>query len=170
MYTGWLTRNVTSRKKKNDIFEMRLISLREWKCNEKVAEEYCWAITQAMGRSCCGRSGSSVLDFTFQLGSLLCTQTVDHMYTQIRLTLNSTCDGPSRKHLLRKSWKVFTLYMLECLQRMDDIRIPESGIPSISVGRAQGHMSPVAKDIWKWSPRIFKNKAQGYLTLDPTNI
>jgi len=27
---------------------------------KKVAGEYCWAITQATGRSCCSRSGSSV--------------------------------------------------------------------------------------------------------------
>ena len=33
----------------------------------KVAEEYCWAITQAAGRSCCGRSGSSVLGCGFNL-------------------------------------------------------------------------------------------------------
>jgi hypothetical protein len=46
--------------------------LRELKHNEtKVAEEYCWAITQSAARSWCGRSGSSVLDFGFQLNCLV---------------------------------------------------------------------------------------------------
>jgi hypothetical protein len=38
-----------------------------------VAEEYCWAITQAAGRSCCGRSGYRVLEFGFQLDSRICS-------------------------------------------------------------------------------------------------
>ena len=43
----------------------------EWKCNESnVAEEYCWTITQAAGRSCCGRSDSRVLELGFTLDSL----------------------------------------------------------------------------------------------------
>jgi hypothetical protein len=43
-------------------FEMRTsFFLREWQRNEwKVVEEYYWAVTQAVGRSCCDRSGSSV--------------------------------------------------------------------------------------------------------------
>jgi len=42
------------------------ISLREPKRNEtQVAEEYCCAITQAAGRSCCSRSGSSVFECGF---------------------------------------------------------------------------------------------------------
>ena len=43
------------------------------KGDKTVAEEYCWAITQAAGRSCCGRSGSSVLEFGYQLDCLVCT-------------------------------------------------------------------------------------------------
>jgi hypothetical protein len=35
-----------------------------------VAEEYCWAITQAAGRSCCGRSDSRVLELGFTLDYL----------------------------------------------------------------------------------------------------
>ena len=36
-------------------------SLREWKRSEmKVVEEYCWAMTQTAGRSCCSQSGSSL--------------------------------------------------------------------------------------------------------------
>jgi len=33
----------------------------------KLAEEYCWATTRAVGRSRWGRSGSTVLEFVFQL-------------------------------------------------------------------------------------------------------
>jgi len=40
--------------------------LRDWKHSETtVAEEYCWTIKQAVGRSCCGRLGSSALDFSW---------------------------------------------------------------------------------------------------------
>ena len=46
--------------------------LLEWKHNQTmVAEEYCWAITEAVGRSRYGRSGSSVLDFVLQLDALV---------------------------------------------------------------------------------------------------
>ena len=37
----------------------------------KMADEYCWAITQATGRVCCGRSGSGVSEFRFQLHYLV---------------------------------------------------------------------------------------------------
>jgi hypothetical protein len=61
-------------------------SFRIEKRNEtKVAEEYCWAITQAEGRSCYGRSGFSVLEFGFQMDSLVYAYVADHMYTQYRL-------------------------------------------------------------------------------------
>jgi hypothetical protein len=62
-------------------------SLRVLKRNEtEVEEEYCWAITRAAGRSYCGRSDSSILDFGFQLDSLA----VDHTqaYTKFRLTFD----------------------------------------------------------------------------------
>ena len=38
-----------------------------------MTEEYCWAITLAEGRSCCGRLGSSVLEFGLQLESIVYT-------------------------------------------------------------------------------------------------
>jgi hypothetical protein len=42
--------------------------LLHWKRNEaNVVEEYYWAVTSAAGRSCRGRSGSSELEFGFQL-------------------------------------------------------------------------------------------------------
>jgi hypothetical protein len=33
----------------------------------KVAEEYCWVITQVAGKSCCSRVSGSVMGFAFQL-------------------------------------------------------------------------------------------------------
>jgi hypothetical protein len=41
-----------------------------------MSEEYCWAITQAAGRSCCGQSGSGVLELWFQLDSLIYSYTM----------------------------------------------------------------------------------------------
>ena len=49
-------------------------SLREWKCEKrKVVEEYCWAITQAAGRSRYGPLVFSVLEFAFQMVPLVYT-------------------------------------------------------------------------------------------------
>ena len=63
-----------------------------------MAEEYCWAIIQAEKRSCCSRSGSSVLKFGFQLDSLVyltvCILKSD--LRKIRLTL----DLPERNYLV----------------------------------------------------------------------
>lgn len=53
-------------------------------------EEYCWAITLAAGRSCCGQSGSSALEFRFQQDTLVYTYTVDHMHTQFQLAPDLT--------------------------------------------------------------------------------
>ena len=36
---------------------------------KKVAEEYCWAITQDAVWTCCSQSGSSALEFEFKLSS-----------------------------------------------------------------------------------------------------
>jgi hypothetical protein len=49
-----------------------------------VEEEYCWAITQVAGLSCCGRSVSSVLDCGFQLDSLVYTCIVDRMWYSVQ--------------------------------------------------------------------------------------
>jgi hypothetical protein len=52
-------------KRKKIIFWNRALNftLREWKCSEtRVAEEYCWAITQTTGLSCCRRLCSGVLE------------------------------------------------------------------------------------------------------------
>lgn len=41
---------------------------------KKVAEEYCWAITQAKEAACWDRSGCSVLESAFQVDLFLYTQ------------------------------------------------------------------------------------------------
>jgi len=53
-----------------------------------MAEEYCWAITQAVGWYCWCLSGSVVLEFGFQLDPLVRNNTVDPMYARLRLTLD----------------------------------------------------------------------------------
>jgi len=58
-------------------------SLQVGKCSEtKVAEEYCWAMTKAVGQSCCSLSGSRMLEFGLQLDSTAYTYIVDHIHTQ----------------------------------------------------------------------------------------
>jgi hypothetical protein len=47
-----------------------------------VAEEYCWAITQAASKSRCVLSGPSVLTLVFHMDCVAYTHIVDHMYTQ----------------------------------------------------------------------------------------
>jgi hypothetical protein len=89
-------------------------SLRELKHNEtKVAEEYCWAITQAAGRPCCGQSGSSWgADFNRTLLYVhIYVHVVDRMSTDFRLALNSTCAGPSECNYC-VSWSVSVKVML----------------------------------------------------------
>jgi hypothetical protein len=49
-----------------------------------MAEEYCWAITQAAGLL-----GSSVLD------SLVCAYLVDHIKIEFRREQSLSCAGPS---------------------------------------------------------------------------
>ena len=65
--TQFHTRIITKEKKiEKYTFLKRVLnfSLREWKRNVmNVADEYCWAMTETTGRSCCGRSGSPVSQF-----------------------------------------------------------------------------------------------------------
>ena len=52
--------------------------LRKLRWNANVVEEYCWVITEAAGRSCCGRSGSSLLEWDSKWTSLyIHTSTVE---------------------------------------------------------------------------------------------
>ena len=92
-----LTRFQKLNKLKNTFLKgVPSFSLREWKCNGKnMAEEYCWAMTKAAGRSCCDRSRCWMSDFGFQLDCLFCTYIADSMYSQFRLAQNATCDGPA---------------------------------------------------------------------------
>jgi len=51
-----------------------------------MVEEYCWAITPAAGRTCCGRSGSGVLEFGFQPDCVVCEYVCfGRMYVQFGL-------------------------------------------------------------------------------------
>ena len=76
----------------------------EWKCFEtKLAGECCWAITQAAGRSYCGRSGSIVLGFGSQVDPVVCRYVFDHMRTELRLVQRVTVVGPSVSEQFRKS-------------------------------------------------------------------
>ena len=58
-----------------------------------MAEEYCWAMTQAERRPCCSRSGSTVLKFGFSPGP---NYVFDCMYTEVRLAP----DLPERNYWL----------------------------------------------------------------------
>lgn len=51
----------------------------------KVAEEYCWAMTQATGQSCCGKLSFSMVDSGFKLDSLTHAYISEYMNTEFRL-------------------------------------------------------------------------------------
>jgi len=69
----------------------------------RLAEEHCWAMTEAAGRSCYGRSGSSVLEFGFQPVCLsldfcwnpLFMHIVDHTHTKLRLGAKLDLSAPA---------------------------------------------------------------------------
>jgi hypothetical protein len=65
--------------------------------------EYCWAITQAAGRSYCCRSGLSVLELGFKMESVVYKCIFDHICSRYRQTKNSTYARPSNRQLLRNS-------------------------------------------------------------------
>jgi hypothetical protein len=68
--------------------------------------EYCWAITQASGRSCCGWSGSSVLEFGFQLHSFVHTYTYTLPSDLHKIRLASKL--PQRNYCVRRGVSVYT--------------------------------------------------------------
>ena len=88
----------------------------------KVAEEFCWAITQAAGRSCCSRSGSCVLEFGFQLDSLVCTYIFDHTYAQLRLAPNR----PERNYCVSLGGCVMRVLTSPCLSICSRVRTIEA--------------------------------------------
>jgi len=75
-----------------------------------VTEEYCWAITQAVGQSCCGRSGSTVLDLGLRLNSLVCRCSRPRIFSSTyakfdlgRMFLNATAYVGECLHLV---WRI----------------------------------------------------------------
>ena len=50
-----------------------------------MVEEYCWAITHPVGRSCCSWWCAIALQFGFQSEPVAYTCVVDHLYSQIRI-------------------------------------------------------------------------------------
>jgi hypothetical protein len=98
-------------KKWNNIFDTRaeFFPCRDETTMRRSFGEYCWAITQAAGRSCCNRSDSSVLVFGFRVVSVVCTcmyTIVDHRCSQFRRAQNWTWAGLYATYLLRQSGSV----------------------------------------------------------------
>jgi hypothetical protein len=86
-----------------------------------VAEEYCWATTQAAGRWCCGLSDSSALESIFRLEPLERTYTVGHMYTQFRVALSL----PARNYSLSREVSVQLLRSIGSVEVKPHIKWPE---------------------------------------------
>jgi len=59
-----------------------------------MAEEYCWATTQAAGRSCYGRSGSVIFEFGFHLDSVVvCVYTgLFEMIVEVLTVIHNTLE------------------------------------------------------------------------------
>ena len=67
----------------------------------KGMEEYCWAITKDVERSCCGRSFFSAVESGgFQTNTLIYKHTVEHICTQLRLALKYDLCWTFRKETL----------------------------------------------------------------------
>ena len=90
-----------SRSWNNGIVEM----CQNFQCEMRVAEEYWWAMTQAMGQSCYGSSGSSVLELDFDMYSWLYVYSVltcakfdlGHIFQYIPIAYVEECLYTSRK-------------------------------------------------------------------------
>lgn len=76
-------------------------------CETKLAEECCWAITQAAERSYCGRSGSIVLGFGSQVHPVVYRYIFDHVHTEFRLVQSVTVVRPTVTELFSKSECVY---------------------------------------------------------------
>jgi hypothetical protein len=71
-----------------------------------MSEEYWRAIRQMAEWPCCGRWGSSVMEFIFQLGCLLLAWMFDHVNSQFRNAQELTGAWNAGKYLLRRSGNV----------------------------------------------------------------
>lgn len=81
-----------------------------------MAEDCCWAIAQAVGRSCCGRAGSSMVEFGFQMDPFLYTYIVDDILCIFRSKLRKirfAFDNPERNNGL--SWRVESIIGGQCV-------------------------------------------------------
>jgi hypothetical protein len=82
----------------------------EWRHNAmKLAEEYCWTMTQAAGWSCRDGSDSIALEFGFQLDSLLYRSKFYRKGILSWLTQNSSWTGLSGAELKRRLGNICTL-------------------------------------------------------------
>jgi hypothetical protein len=84
-----------------------------------VAEYYCWTKKEAAGRSCRGRSGSSVLKCVFQVDSPVHVRKVNHTYTQFQIVP----ELPERDYFLSRRASVFT--RPESARDSEDIRLTQ---------------------------------------------
>jgi len=76
-----------------------------FQCEMRVAEEYCWTMTQAVGQSCCGQSCSGVLELDFNMYSWLYVYSVltcakfdlGHIFQYIPIAYVEECLYTNRK-------------------------------------------------------------------------
>ena len=69
----------------------------------KVAEEYCWPITQAAERSWCGLSRSSEPEFGFKLDFLVYIYTVEPRLSEIKMAGPTSDNSEIRLDVIRRS-------------------------------------------------------------------
>ena len=74
-------------------------------------EEYYWAITQAEGRSRCGRSGPSVMKCGFELNLLVYTYVTKRVVNSDSFKVRILSDLPQRNYY-GVSWEVPLLLLL----------------------------------------------------------
>jgi hypothetical protein len=130
-----------------------------------VVEEYCWALTELARRSCCVRSGSSMLEFRFQfvyvyiymgVYSHIYTYIFSHVCAQIRLTQNSACAGIFGTLLLPKTVSV----RIVCFEFLNDpkfctiLAFSTSSVECLicSAGRTDRHSAAII-----WAALLFRD-------------
>jgi hypothetical protein len=91
-------------KKWNSKFFLRhrISTVQEWKRNEmKMVEDYCWAITRAIGRSCSDQSSFWVLEFDLSWIPL-CIHTRELPLAEISTRLSFLCSSKRRRKIRGK--------------------------------------------------------------------